>query len=168
MGASILSAQEPSAALPPVSEPQKSIIQKEVRQVAWAWVQANERADARAVLGFYAAHAEFPLMYADSEGRLMDFEGLQKNTHEGLDGSSQITIVLRKEMVTVLSADTALWAFQGTWRGSLKTGVPVPSETCAVSLLFKRMGGDWKIVYHHESSPEPAEAKFGEARSKGR
>lgn len=167
-GLSMLSAQEPTAALPPLSEPQKYAIQKEVRQVAWDWIQANERADTRMVLGFYAAYPDFPLMYADPEGKLVDFEGLQKSSPENLDGSNPSTIVIRKEMVTVLAADMALWAFQGTWRGGLKTDVPLQPEACAVSLLFKRMGGEWKIVYHHESSPEPADAKAGQPRFKGR
>ncbi|GLH72958.1 hypothetical protein GETHLI_14600 [Geothrix limicola] len=148
-----LPAQDRAPAPPPLTEFQKSTLHKEVAQVVLAWIQAQERADARAVLAYYAALPEFPLMYADSEGRLMDFEAFQKRLHDSYEGAAPCTITPRKEMLAVLDAETVLWSFQGAWRGTLRLEPPLQMEACAMSLLIKRVAGEWKIVYQHESHP---------------
>jgi ketosteroid isomerase-like protein len=166
-GLSPLGAQEKPAPLLSLSEPQKAVISREVGQLASTWLQAHERSDVRAILACYATHPDFPLMYADSEGRLGDFEVLQRSVHEDLEGSGQVTINLRKEMITVLDADTALWSFQGAWRGG-RGGTALQPECCTVSLVIKRLAGEWKIVYQHESGLDRTDAKSVEARSKGK
>ncbi len=154
-------------ASPPLTEAQKASICQEVRPVTRDWTQAVERADAMAVLAFYGAIPDFPLMYGDSDGRLRDFEGLQKSLREGFDGVVRYEVILRKEMYAVLDADTVLWGFQGGWRGTLKSGALLQTEPWAVTLLLKRMGTAWKIVYQHESYPQPVETKSANASEKG-
>jgi|GEM_PF-2550893 len=156
-----------SLASAPLTEAQKASIRKEVTQVTRAWTQANERSDFKAVMNLYASHPDFPVMYADSEGKVMDFEGLQKSAHEGFDGATHYVVTIRREMLTVLDADTALWAFQGGWQGTLKSGAVLKADACAVSLLLRRVGRNWKIVYQHESYPPPVGVKPAELPEKG-
>lgn len=150
-GSPLWGAQDRPPAPQPLTDLQKSAIHKEVGQVVGAWIQAQERSDARAVLAYYAALPEFPLMYADSEGRLMDFEAFQKSLRDSYEGASPCTITPRREMLTVLDSDAVLWSFQGAWRGTLRVEPPLQLESCAMSLLIKRVAGEWRIVYQHES-----------------
>lgn len=149
----------------PLPEAQKASIRKEVGQVVRAWIQANERSDFAATLALYTATRDFPLMYADRKGRLLDFEGLKQSAHAGFDGVLTYRVIIHKESLTVLDADTALWTFQGAWEGTLKTGAKLKSDACTVTLLVQRQGKPWKIVFHHESYAPPTTVP--PAREKG-
>lgn len=166
-GLAVLGAQDRPVTVPGLTELQKSALHKEVCQVTRAWLQAHERSDSRAVLAFYAVLPDFPLMYGDSEGKFLDFEGFQKDVHEALDESTPCVVAVRKEMLTFLASDTALWVVQGTWRGQLKAGASLEQETCAMSLLLKRVAGDWRIVFQHESK-RPTQPVMAEESEKGR
>jgi ketosteroid isomerase-like protein len=149
----------------PLSEAQKASIRKDVGETTRAWIQANERSDFAATMGLYVATRDFPLMYADRKGRLLDFEGLKQSAHEGFEGVLKYRVIIHKESLTVLDANTALWTFQGAWEGTLKTGARLKADACTITLLLQRQGKSWKIVFHHESyappttlpPPEPAE-----------
>jgi len=148
-------------------EAQKASIRKEVDQVVRAWIQANERSDFQATLALYTATRDFPLMYADRKGRLLDFEGLKQSAHAGFDGVLNYRVIIHKESLTVLDGDTALWTFQGAWEGTLKTGAKVKADACTVTLLVQRQGKPWKIVFHHESYAPPTTLPPAEAMEKG-
>lgn len=152
----------------PLTEAQRSALRKEVHAVTRAWLQAIERSDGTAVLALCASVPDFPLACADAEGKLLDFDGFRKITREGCDGAAHVVVTLRREMFTVLDADTALWAFQGGWQRTMKTGAILRTEDRAVSLLFRRVGKAWKIAYQHESSPAPVEVKPADSPDKGR
>lgn len=151
----------------PLSEAQKASIRKEVGQVVRAWIQANERSDFRATMALYSATRDFPLMYADRKGRLLDFEGLKQSAHAGFDGVLNYRVIIHKESLTVLDADTALWTFQGAWEGTLKTGAKLKADACTVTLLVQRQGKPWKIVFHHESYAPPTTVPPAEGMEKG-
>jgi ketosteroid isomerase-like protein len=143
----------------PLTEAQKAALVAEVKPIALAWKEAGERSDFQACMALYAPASDFPQAYADIEGRLNNFPGLRKAAQDSYEGATRYDITLGKQMFTVLGPDLVLWAFQGAWKGSMKNGAEYKCDAVAVSILFRRAEGTWRIVYQHESSPTPVEVK---------
>lgn len=73
----------------------------------------------------------------------------------GFQGIAKLERRFENPQVTVISADTALLTAEGNVSATLDDGRPLNSRF-AVSLVFVRQGGEWKLLHGHYSIPMAA------------
>lgn len=105
------------------------------------------------------ADAFFDFILETEKGGIIQNGTIFKNRREaleavkrGFEGLAKIDRRLENPQVTVLSADLALLVADGTTTATFTSGRTVTSRF-AVSLLFMRKDGQWKLLHGHYSVP---------------
>ncbi len=63
-------------------------------------------------------------------------------------------IRLKLNRINVFDEETAMVLFKGKAKGESKDGVIMNLNYFNASMLFKKIDGDWKVVYTHESADQ--------------
>jgi uncharacterized protein (TIGR02246 family) len=135
----------------PPSEKKQAIIRQEIEQKTLALIQAYEKADVEAVLKFYWDDPSF--LIANEKGKVRDSAAYRKAMQADFQNIAAEMIHTRKQELRILSEDTVIVAWQGPCEFKKKDGSLYAYEVFAATFVFKRIGGDWKIIYSHESGP---------------
>ena len=88
-------------------------------------------------------------------GNLCDYQTYLKDNIDYLKTCSKFELTTFKEEVRVLDRETAVfsWAYKAV--ATLKTGERDVIDNAGASFLFRKVDGEWKVVYYHESSVPP-------------
>lgn len=111
------------------------------------WLDAWNELDADRMLQFY----DEELLYY-WKGRPMTYEQFKGALLEYIIPNESYSIEMTDPHVQLLGSDAAVVAFN--WRDKAEPGGEAPSAKAAVSLIFNRHNGEWKIVHIHESPVE--------------
>jgi ketosteroid isomerase-like protein len=130
-------------------------IKQEVTQAFQIILQNSERADLDAALRLYSDTPDFVGIFGD--GTMNDYKAFEKANREYFDKVSKQQITMLKDKIIILSEDAAIYAWQGKCLVSLKSGRTMSMNPFAATLVFRRIGNEWKVVYSHESSLPPVE-----------
>ena len=63
-------------------------------------------------------------------------------------------IRLKLNRINVFDEETAMVLFKGKAKGESKDGVIMNLNNFNASMLFRKIDGDWKVVYTHESADQ--------------
>ena len=108
------------------------------------------RLDDAGTLAYYADTPDFILLGVD--GVRFDAAGLRKATQDFVSGAASNLIKTKVVDCKVQTSDLAICAWQGDQVTTMKNGDKLTFGPDAVTLIFKRVGGAWKVIYSHESA----------------
>lgn len=154
--ASILVATAVTGAAPALAagrpEPDLSRIESEVLE---AHARMNTAAESRDVQAFFEWILDEPGVAIIQDGRLFrDRAEAMTAVREGYRGVTSLARTFERTRVTPLSEDAALVTAAGTSTVVLADGRSLEGPF-AVSLVFVRRAGDWKLLQGHYSIPTP-------------
>lgn len=133
----------------PLTEAQQAVIRAEVLQAAKPMFAAFEKVDLDTALKLSQDGTDFELITAD--GKAYTYAGFKKDGAEFFASLSGQQLTRQKEKVLVLAPNAALYLWQGRYDVMPKDGTLVRSDPFAVTYLYRKIGGQWKFVYGHES-----------------
>jgi uncharacterized protein (TIGR02246 family) len=147
-----LLANASTLAQPPVSNPgfDPAGIEKAVLETNARMTEAANRLD---------ADAFFDFILETDKGLIIQNGTIFKNRQEALEavkrgfqGITKMDRRLESPQVTVISPDLALLVAEGTTTATFASG-RIMTSRFAVSLIFMRKDGQWKLLHGHYSMP---------------
>ena len=133
-----------------LTEQQKDQIKNEVKLVVHDLIAIEEKLDSVGTFQYYADVPEFIAFNAD--GSRSDFQSMKKSAFEMFSASTSISIPTAREDYIVLAKDLVICAWLGKGNIAFKSGDKVSFDPDAVTLIFKKIAGQWKVIYSHESA----------------
>jgi ketosteroid isomerase-like protein len=132
-----------------LSPQQKEQSQKEVMAVTDSIISKWAALDAEGALQYYSDSPDW--VWFGPGGTGYDFQAFKKLWREVNQSTAMTKVTTVREQFTVISRDVVICAWEGKDENTLKTGDRLTYDPHAITFLFKRMGGQWKVTYTHES-----------------
>ena len=95
-----------------------------------------------------------------TDGSLCSYAKYLKNNVDYLNSCSAFKLKTFRGETRVLDQETAIYAWAYRAEATLKTGERDIVENAGASFIFKRIHGEWKAVYYHESSTPPGRVEM--------
>jgi hypothetical protein len=128
----------------------KEEIEKELREAIHTLIRGCETLDMEMAFQIFSDSPDFLMM--GTNGSLCSYQTyLQDNINYLMDCSS-FKLTTFKEEIRILSSEMAIFSWAYGVEATLKTGERDIVENAGASFVFKKVDGDWKVVYYHESS----------------
>jgi len=146
---------EPTAqpATTELTEEQKAAIVDEVSAISAENLSAWRDADISIGMSYYHDSPDFTFAL---EGQLTHgFAAFGDLVDSVFANVASQTITLSEVQFTVLAPDVVYERAQGTFSPTDTTGVTGPESQYALTALWSRRNGEWKILFGHESFPPP-------------
>lgn len=130
--------------------PQQEDVEATIRAVHRQMQTAAEKLDATELYA-YVLETDTPPIVED--GVLLESHAAAlANTRGGLGALSRLSYKYRRNSVTLLAKDAALWVADGVATATLQDGREVLAPF-AESIVFVRRDGAWKVLHAHRSAP---------------
>jgi ketosteroid isomerase-like protein len=117
-----------------------------------ALVNGIRRADAKAVAGVYLNSPRL-LLFNNNGTVTRGWDQMRKNRESSYADVKDVKLDVRDVSITMLGRDgaivTCLWTQSQTYKGTPETA------TGRMTLVFKRVGKDWKAIHVHTSPDKP-------------
>lgn len=136
----------------PLSAKQEAAIQQEVTRAYAEFVLACERVDLAGALRAYPGTPDFH--HAVMDGAIAEFPRFREILADFLASCTAQKAFTKRQEVYVTGPDTALLVWSGALEIIWKNRPVQRLEPYSVTFLFRRIGGEWKIVFQHESSSQ--------------
>lgn len=134
----------------PLTDAEKEVIKNEVLKVHSPSLEANKNMDmSNFILPFWDS-PEF--MFSGMDGSVSNLQEMKKSVSEVFNSIAKREMTITGEKWIIIDRENALCSFQGKAENSLKAGGKLFEDPFAVTLLYKKIDNQWKIVYGHESS----------------
>jgi ketosteroid isomerase-like protein len=137
---------------PPQAEPNQEAIKKAVLA---ANTQLTEAANSMDADKFFEAIIGTEPGCIIQDGKLYnDREDALEDVRMGFDSAQKVTRSYDRTHVTVISPETALFTGTGKSHVTFYSGETI-NGSFAVSLVFVKKEGQWKVLHGHFSTPNP-------------
>jgi ketosteroid isomerase-like protein len=113
----------------------------------------SEAAQGDAFLRCYAEIPEF--LAVSGDGMVRNYQGFSKICKDYYDALQQQKLSTIHEIFHVLDESTVVLCWSGNIDAYFKNGDRMKMPNYTVTYLFKKMGGEWKIIHSHESALPP-------------
>ena len=133
----------------PLPEAKQAQIRAEVLQAVKIAFTASEQMDVEAFRSFGHKSPEF--LFATPDGTSYGFEELMAMGKEMSAEWTGQKFITQKESVIVLAPDAALYFWQGRNDVIKKDGVVLRADPYCCTYLYRKIKGQWKFYYGHES-----------------
>lgn len=130
---------------------------KEIREVVNLILQAANKMDVEALLQPYSNSPDFILFNTD--GSMVDYQGDKNGTVEWFKSLAALKITTVKDEFRFLPNNIVLCAWLGKCEMTLKTGEQQKIDAYGVTLVFRKIDNQWKVIYSHESASPPVQEK---------
>ncbi len=124
-------------------------IKTEVTAAVDSIVAKAVRMDMEGALAIYDSSADFAIIGAD--GIKMNYAPYKKANMDFVAPAASIAITTKEDDCRVMTPELALCAWTGSEEVTMKTGDKMTYNPFGVTLVFKKIGGQWKVAYSHES-----------------
>jgi len=135
----------------PLTEEQKGKIIEEIRPLVTQLWASNEQLNYEKWLELYWNSKDFILIVNGQISGYSEIEGY-KEVWKLLEYQKYNILI---EKFDVISHDAVVYTMQGKASSKYKTGEIYSTDFYAISALFRKVDGIWKIVYGHGSFPTP-------------
>jgi hypothetical protein len=132
-----------------LTQQQKDQIKSEVKVVYDSIMAAHERLDFSRMLQYFVDSPEFAIYFAD--GSRMDFQTFKKSALEEMNAIADLKVTMDPEKYTVLTKDHVIYSFVDRGYVSFKSGDKMTVDPGAYTWIFRKIDGQWKLIYSHES-----------------
>jgi ketosteroid isomerase-like protein len=132
-----------------LTQQQKDQIKSEVKAVGDSLMARYERLDITGAFQFYANSPDWVM--ANADGSHWDYETTRRAfaTWNSNAASYKYTTISRDFMVVSKDIVVCTWVIKD--EGSLKSGPKVVMDPHAFTEIFKRIAGQWKVVWSEDS-----------------
>ena len=145
--------QEPAQMTPQEQDAAK----KEIREVVDLILQAGDKMDVEALFQLYSDSPDFILFNTD--GSMVDYQGAKNGAAEMFKSLAVLKYTTVKEEFRFLPNNIVICAWLGNCEMTIKTGEHLNINTYAVTLVFRKIDNQWKVIYSHESALPPVQEK---------
>jgi ketosteroid isomerase-like protein len=128
---------------------QKDQIKSEVKEIRDSAFARFQRLDAEGAMQYYWDSSDFIALNPD--GSRSDFQTMKKEHIDLFSSFVSLEIVFTREDFMVLSKDIAIAELALKAEVALKSGDKMVFDPDAVTLVFQKIAGQWKIIRSHES-----------------
>ena len=132
-----------------LTQQQKDQIKSEVKAVGDSIIAKLERLDAEGSFQFYSDSPDWVMFNAD--GSRYDYQVTKK---AWLDFPNSVTAwkwtTTRQDFIFV-TKDIVICAWDGKDETILKSGDKITYDPHAYTMVFKKIAGQWKVIYQHDS-----------------
>ena len=132
---------------------EKEVIEKAISEKIDEIIKGAKALDVDAAAKPYAAIPEFLIVNPD--GTVTDLQTMKNTQTEGFKSLESMNFTTLKKQFTFLSKNIVICTWTGSNEFELKTGEKMKIDPYVGSLVFKKMDGEWKIVYAHETTAAP-------------
>ena len=132
----------------PLSDAEKDKIKGEVKAVGDSIISRIERMDVRWV-DYYADSPDWGMVNAD--GSRWDFKFLKNFQPEFFNSIISWKWTSSHQDFKCISKDIVIYAWDGKDVTVMKTGDKITCDPHAYTLIFKKIDGQWKVIYSHDS-----------------
>jgi hypothetical protein len=116
-------------------------------------IKGCKQLNADTALNAYWDSADFVIVNTD--GSVINFQTMKNTTATFFKSAKYVTYTTVKEDFKFLSKSLVMCTWTGREEYELKTGEHMKADPYVGSMLFSKIGNEWKIVYAHESSTQP-------------
>jgi hypothetical protein len=137
---------------------EKEQFKREVKLVLDSVISKWRELDADGGLAYYADSPDWA--WIGPSGARVDFQAFRNLWKQVNQSVASIRLSTSSELVTVLGKDAAICAWEGNDETILKSGDKILYDPHAITFVLKRIEGQWKVTYTHESGI-PVRGKAG-------
>ena len=131
-----------------LSQQQKDQIKNEVKAVGASIIAEAERLDAR-WLDYYVDSPDWGMVNAD--GSRWDFQTTMKVVPDIFKTMTAWKWTTTRQDFIFVTKDIVICAWDGKDETLLKSGDKITYDPHAYTMVFKKIAGQWKVIYSHDS-----------------
>jgi hypothetical protein len=132
-----------------LTQQQKNQIMKEIKVVNDSVIAKYERLDAVGGFQYYIDSPDWGMVNAD--GSRWDFQYTKKILPDFFNSITSFKWTTTHQDFKFLTKDIILCAWDGKDVTLLKSGDKITCDPHAYTLVFKKVAGQWKVIYSHDS-----------------
>ncbi len=107
----------------------------------------------------YSSDPGFRIVNPD--GSIADFQTMKRSQEEAFKTMASMSFTTTREDFTFLSSELVICTWTGTSEFELKTGEKMKIDPYVGSMVFRKEGAEWKIIYAHETAAAPVAVDRG-------
>ena len=131
------------------------IASKEISAQIEQIIAGASKLDVDAAMKPYLNDLNFRIVNPD--GSIQNYEAMRKSAEEAFKTFKSLKYSTVKQNFTFVAPDSVICTWTGIYEFELKDGTRMKIEPYVGSMLFRRVGSEWKIIYAHETTGQPAE-----------
>jgi hypothetical protein len=128
-------------------------IEMELREALGVLIRGCQTLDMDLAFSVFSNSPDFRMIGMD--GSLCDYEQYLTNNIDYLTACTSFELTTIAEEIKLLAADLAILSWVYRAEATLKTGERDVFERAGATFVFRKMRGEWKTVYYHESTLPP-------------
>jgi hypothetical protein len=128
-------------------------IAKEVKSVSDSLTRYSENGQLELFFKGYDNSPTFS--HFSSEGKMRNYEELKKICAEYYTGLKEQKVTTLSEKINVIDENLVIVGWTGNITAQLKNGDSIEMNNYAITNVFRKTDGQWKIIHSHESSLPP-------------
>jgi ketosteroid isomerase-like protein len=145
-----------STGVSPLTEKQKNIVKSEGEVAVKELFNAFSENDSAKVMALIPANPDLSLVGTSG---ILNYPDFRKLAIQFFPKIEKQTFVTRTEKYAVIDPACFIYTWYGKNGVSFKNGESVVYDDYLISMVFRKISGEWKMVYDHESFkyPQPAD-----------
>ena len=132
-----------------MSQQQKDQITNELKAAGDSLIAAFERLDVQAALQFYAESPDWKMFNAD--GSAYDYQTNKKFLSDWANSTTSYKWTTTRQDFIIVTKDFVICAWVGKDETLMKSGDKVTYDPHAYTLVYKKIAGQWKVIYQQDS-----------------
>ena len=142
-----------------LTQRQKDQITSEVRAVGDSLIEKVEKLDAEGFFQYYADTPDCGMVGAD--GSRVDYQTFKEAMVDFFNAATSWKWTTIRRAFMFITKDIVLCAWDGKSECVMKSGDKITYDLDAFTFIFKKIAGQWKVVYQQQSGT-PVTQKAGE------
>ena len=132
-----------------LTQQQKDQIIKEIKVVGDSLIAKDERLDAVSAFQYYSDSPDWGMVNAD--GSRWDYQYTKKVQPEFFKTIASWKWTTIHQDFKILAKDIVVCAWDGKDETIMKSGEKITVDPHAYTMIFKKIEGQWKVIYSHDS-----------------
>ncbi len=132
-----------------LTQQQKDQIKSEIKAVGDSIIARFERLDAVGGFEFYSDSPDWGMVNAD--GSRWDFQTAKKAQPDWANSVTAWKSTTTRQDFIFLTKDIVICAWDAKDETFMKSGDKITYDPHAYTLVFKKIAGQWKVIYSHDS-----------------
>jgi hypothetical protein len=132
-----------------LTQQQKDQIKSEIKVVCDSITATFERLDGEGAMQYYSDSPDWLCCFAD--GSRLDFQAFKKGESDLKNSITSWKWTTTRQDFIFLAKDIVICAWDGKDETILKSGDTTAYDPHAYTMVFKKISGQWKVVYFHDS-----------------
>ena len=136
-----------------MTEAESENIADDVKNIYYKITEHSKKAHLDSFLSFYDDSPNFLSISAD--GKMSNYDEFKRACSQYYSSIKEQAIVTTREKFNVLDKNLVVVSWTGNIIASFKNGDVAKMINYSITSLFKKVDGEWKIIYDHESALPP-------------